>query len=533
VQISNVVRAAPRDAEGGPAKGGMLGGLPLSHTAILEPEQDAACALRPLRPHQTSALEALRRSLMSGKRRVMIQGPTGFGKTLLAAHIIQRALDKGNRVIFTVPALSLIDQTCAAFRAEGIECVGIMQGDHPGTDAEQPVQVGSVQTFARRQKPDAAIVLSDEAHLAFKWVHEWMADPAWSKVPFIGLSATPWTKGLAKHYDDLIVAATTGNLIRDGFLSPFVVFAPSEPDLSGVKTVAGDYHEGQLAERCNTTKLVGDVVETWQARGEDRPTLVYGVNRAHAEHLQQRFVEADVAAEFIDCFVEREDRERIFGRFRSGETRIICNVATLAVGIDLDVRCIVDARPTKSEMRFVQTIGRGLRTAPGKDKLIVFDHGGNALRLGLVTDIHHDRLDDGAPRRASERGERSKPLPRLCEECKAVVAYGAKVCSACGTPMRAKTDVHHTDGELVEFGERRRGRHEPTLTEKSKFFGELKFIATVRGYSAGWAAHKYREKFLAWPNEPQVRGAMPSEPSLKTANWIRSRAIAFARRRSA
>jgi DNA repair protein RadD len=49
--------------------------------------------------------------------------------------------------------------------------------------------------------------------------------------------------------------------------------------------------------------------------------------------------------------------------------------------------CIVDARPTKSEIRFVQTIGRGLRTAPGKDKLVILDHAGNHLRLGMVTDI--------------------------------------------------------------------------------------------------------------------------------------------------
>ena len=157
-------------------------------------------------------------------------------------------------------------------------------------------------------------------------------------------------------------------------------------------------------------------------RGEDRPTLCYGVNRAHAEHLQQRFLEAGIAAEYIDCFTERADRERIFDRFRAGETRVICNVATLAIGLDLPMcSCIVDARPTKSEIRFVQTIGRGLRTAEGKDKLIVLDHAGNTLRLGLVTDIRHEHLDDGEPRRAGERGERSAPLPVLCDDCKAVM----------------------------------------------------------------------------------------------------------------
>ena len=98
------------------------------------------------------------------------------------------------------------------------------------------------------------------------------------------------------------------------------------------------------------------------------------------------------------------ERERIFRRFRVGEIRVIANVATMTVGVDLPmVSCIIDARPTRSEMCFVQTIGRGLRTAPGKDRLIVLDHAGNHIRLGCVTDLHHDRLDAGEPRRAGER----------------------------------------------------------------------------------------------------------------------------------
>lgn len=493
------------------------------------------CSLRPLRPHQERAIEALRVSLATGHRRPMLQAPTGFGKTLTAAHIIQRALDKGNRVIFTVPALSLVDQTVAAFAAEGIRSVGVMQGYHPATDAEQPVQVCSVQTLARRQKPDAAIVVIDEAHLAFKSIYEWMADPEWAGVPFIGLSATPWTCGLGKHFDDLIIAATTADLIRDGYLSPFVVFAPSEPDLAGVRTVAGDYHEGQLADACDTPTLVGDVVDTWLKRGEDRPTLVYGGNRVHAEHLQQRFVEVGVAAEYMDAFTERADRERALGRFRSGQTRIICNVGVLTVGMDLDVRCIVDARLTELETCCVQTIGRGLRTAEGKDKLIVLDHSGNALRLGLVTDIHHERLDPGERRKsACETKERAKPLPRLCQDCSAVLPQSAKVCPECGKIQEVRTDVEHRDGELVELGARPTKRNAASIfAEQEEFYGELKWIASVRGYAPGWASHKFRERFGVWPNDWQVRLAQPREPGLKTKNWLRSRAIAHAKAKAA
>jgi DNA repair protein RadD len=247
--------------------------------------------------------------------------------------------------------------------------------------------------------------------------------------------------------------------------------------------------------------------------------------------LAERFLEADVATEYMDGTTSREDREAIFTRFRSGETRIICNVGVLTTGVDLDVRCIIDAKPTKSRSLFVQTIGRGLRTASGKANLRIFDHAGNHLRLGMVTDIGQDHLDDGKERQsASQRArERSEPKPKLCEGCKAVVPRGSKECPCCGSFIHARTEVEAIDGELVELGSRRSGA--PTIADKAAFFSELRGYATVRGFNDGWASHKYRERFGIWPNDPRVKCATASAPSLKTKNWIVSRQIAFAKAR--
>ena len=88
-------------------------------------------------------------------------------------------------------------------------------------------------------------------------------------IPFIGLSATPWSRGLGKYYDDVLIAATTKDLIEQGYLSKFKVFAPSEPNLEGVRTVAGDFHESELAEAVDKPALVGDVIQTWLDRGEN------------------------------------------------------------------------------------------------------------------------------------------------------------------------------------------------------------------------------------------------------------------------
>jgi DNA repair protein RadD len=481
--------------------------------------------LRPLRRHQERALDALRASLAAGHRRPMLQAPTGFGKTLTAAHIIQRALDKGKRVAFTVPAISLIEQTVAAFEAEGIRCLGVMQGVHPRTDGRQPIQVCSVQTLARRRRPDVDLVIVDEAHQLHREVFRWMKDCP--SLPFIGLSATPWTRGLGKFYDDLIIAATTAELIREGYLSDFVVYAPSEPDLANVRTVAGDFHEGELAEAMDRPVVTGDIVATWRDRGENRPTFCFCVNRKHAQHVAERFLEVGVAAEYMDGTTPREDREAVFDRFRAGETRIICNVGVLTTGVDLDVRCISMARPTKSRILFVQTIGRGLRTAEGKDRLLILDHAGNHLRLGVVTDIGQDHLDDGTERQTAnpQTRERAKPLPTLCDECRCVIARDARVCSSCGADIRVRTDVESVDGELIELGARRGGAREPAVWEKRRFFSELLSLHKPH-HRPRWPDAMFRQKFGHWPNGYD-RVAM--EASIETRNWVRPRQIAYAK----
>ena len=357
-----------------------------------------------LHPHQARALMALKSSLLAGARRPMVQAPTGSGKTVLAVSMVTGALAKGNRILFVVPFLSLIEQTVAAFKAQGIDAVGVMQGYHWMTDGSQPVQVASIQTLQRRRLPSADLVIVDEAHRWFAFMGEWMARPEWQTVPFIGLSATPWTKGLGKHYDELIVAATTSELIELGFLSPFRVFAPAHPDLSGVKVVAGDYHEGQLSETMRQPVLVADTVSTWLKLGEDRPTLCFAVDRAHARKLTDQFEAAGVPTGYVDARTPIEERENIARRLREGQIKVIVNIATMTTGVDLDVRCIILARPTKSEILYTQIVGRGLRTAEGKQDCLILDHSDTTLRLGFVTDIHHEHLDDGRP------AEEQRPL---------------------------------------------------------------------------------------------------------------------------
>lgn len=479
-----------------------------------------------LRPHQERAIAMLRQSLSAGRRRPMLQAPTGFGKTLLAAAIVDGARRKGNRVLFCVPALSLVDQTVQAFYDEGLTDVGVIQGMHHMTDWSQPIQIASVQTLMRRKLPEAHVAIIDEAHRWFAFYEKWMADPEWLGKPIIGLSATPWAKGLGKHYDDLLIAATTGELIDAGYLSRFRVFAPSHPDLSGVRTVAGDYHEGDLSGAMDKPPLVADIVETWLKRGENRSTLCFAVDRAHAKHLQAQFEAAGVTTGYIDAFTEIAERHEIERKFHASEIKVVCNVGCLTTGIDWDVRCIVLARPTKSEMLFVQILGRGLRTAEAKEDCLILDHSDNHLRLGFVTDIHHTEMHDGNPV-IKEQREQKTPLPKECPKCHFVKPAKVHICPCCGYKPEKVSEVEVQDGELLELDPRAK---KASIAEKQLWYSMLLSIAQQRGYRGGWVANQYKQKFKVWP---RGLSEIATEPTPEALSFVKSRMIAFAKGRKA
>jgi DNA repair protein RadD len=479
-----------------------------------------------LRPHQAKAIEMLRQSLGSGKRRPVLQAPTGFGKTLLAAAVVEGALAKKKRVIFTVPALSLVDQTVKAFWDDGVRDVGVIQGTNVMTDWSRPVQVASVQTLQRRPIAEADVVLIDECHRWFDFYAKWMTDPAWQSKPFIGLSATPWTRGLGQYFDDLIIAATPQDLISEGYLSPFRVFAPSHPDLTGVRTVAGDYDQGDLSGVMSDAPLVADIVDTWLQRAENRSTFCFAVDRAHAKHLQAKFAEAGVSTGYIDAYTPISERSEIERKFHDGNIRVVCNVGCLTTGIDWDVRCIVLARPTKSEILFVQIIGRGLRTSEGKEDCLILDHSDTHLRLGFVTDIHHDVLDDGRPRARSKACDRIR-LPKECPHCTFLKPPRTPNCPACGFKAEAVDKVEVADGELVEITGRRKRGDTASEDEQAAFYAQLMGYARAHGYAGGWAAHKFRDKFGVWPNDYKDVPAV--QPTPKVLSWIKSRQIAWAK----
>lgn len=483
---------------------------------------DSSAADLPLFPHQRKAIVMLKASLTAGNNRIVLQLPTGAGKTRIAAEIVIEARAKGKSVMFVVPAISLIDQTLEAFEAQGVDEVGVIQANHPRTHYGMPVQIASVQTLARGLKVPTDMVIVDECHVSYKVIREWMKREP-SKV-FIGLSATPWRKGMKDEWQDLVIPERMQALIDLKRLSPYHVLAASHPNLAEVHTKHGDFVQDELASVMSEARLIADVVETWLKEAQWRPTFVFAVDRAHARKLQQQFEAAGVMMGYCDKDIGRVERQIMLDQMAAGKLAGIINVATMTTGIDADVRCIVLARPTKSEMLFVQCVGRGLRTAPGKDHCLVLDHGDNHARLGFAAEIHHDQL---CGKKSPEKSIRKKPetieaKAVECIKCQYLKPPRVHQCLWCGFAPLPQSNIEFEEGELVEVKAKRLG------VDKQEFWSMALHLAGGRDKNRKFALSLYRQRFDDWPNGLADVAVCPS---IEFVSWEHSRRIAWAKKK--
>jgi DNA repair protein RadD len=233
-------------------------------------------------------------------------------------------------------------------------------------------------------------------------------------------------------------------------------------------------------------KLTADVVKTWLEKGEDRPTLAFCVDLGHARKLADEFNSKGVVCGYVDAYTDRRARNELGEAFRARHVQVICSVGTLTTGIDWDVRCIILARPTKSEILYVQIIGRGLRTGVGKDHCLILDHSDTTLKLGFVTDIHHGELDDGKPNRSAKTSVAEEKKPRECPSCKAL--KNTHICPSCGFAPQRQSQLKVRDGELVELTFRK-GKKD--LGQPQSVYSGLLWYGERQGYKPGWAAVQY------------------------------------------
>ena len=283
-----------------------------------------------------------------------------------------------------------------------------------------------------------------------------------------------------------------------------------------------DYVESELSGACSDPVLVADVVSTWCARGEGRPTVVFAVDCGHAHALRAEFEKAGVLVGYLDDKTSRLDRADLVKRLAAGEIKVVVNIDVLTAGFDCPaVSCIVLARPTRSHMRYVQAVGRGLRPAPGKADCLILDHSDTTATLGFITDIERDCLDDGSERGKCAGREQQAPLPKKCPSCAFLKPARVSVCPSCGFAPEVRRTIRCVDGDLIELT----GRRAVTSTIKFSWLtddelaGELQFYAAERQYKPGWAAVKFKALRDRWPPR-RISPNYVRPPAMELRSWI-------------
>ena len=489
-----------------------------------------------LRTHQTLAIELVKQSMRRGNKRVVMAAPTSFGKTLTAIKIMMGAVAKGKRVVFLVDRIKLVEQTLAACDSLGIEA-GVVQGDHWRTDYRMQIQIASSQTLKRRIEKfgtrmfDYDLVIHDECHTVFEWMQDIMF--RLSNIPWIGLSATPYSKGLGKYYQDLIVPITPRELLDGGYLTPVRYYGGATVSTKGIKTRriatgGSDFDPKALgAATEDDDKLTGDIVKNWMKYGDNRQTVAFCPSIKHSKYLCQMFRDAGVSAEHIDGYMELPEREILMAGHEAGEIKILSCSQLLNTGWDSPGTSVcIDAYPTRSPTVYQQRIGRIMRLADNKDFAVVLDHAGNFQRFGPAEDMVPESLDDGE-KKFNERDqltEKKEPKVRNCPACGQQMA---SLRCGCGYEVPMSERLESDDTMLEELTAAKKKDREWTTEQKSQFLGELQYYAQTRGFKPGWASNKYRDKMGVWPSkiQPKVAGYVSEE----TRRYIQHLNIRYAK----
>lgn len=371
------------------------------------------------RPYQETAIQAARTRIAKGVKRVLLNAPTGAGKTVIAAGVVQLAIAKGKKVLFLAHRRELIEQTVAKLVEGGVLNFGVIMAGNRLNNAAAPVQVASIQTLIRRELPEADLIFIDEAHRAAS--RSYLSVLAnYPGAAVLGLSATPERldgKGLDDIFDDMVVVETVPNLIGQGFLVRPTCYVGPTADLSGVKIKRGDYDETQLAEAMDKPKLVGDIVANWKRLAAGKRTAVFATGVEHARHITQEFSAAGVSAATVTGETPIAEREAIISDWRSGYIQVVTNVFVFVEGFDMpEMECVILARPTKSVSLYLQAVGRVMRPAVGKAGALVLDHAGCCQLHGAPHIEREWTLEGMAKKRKKDKDEAAGNL-RVCEAC--------------------------------------------------------------------------------------------------------------------
>lgn len=467
-----------------------------------------------LRPYQEEILVALREQFRQGKRSVVLYAPTGAGKTETAIALLNAARQKQNRSAMVLDRIVLVNQTSQRLDKYAIDH-GVTQSGHWRYRPYEYIQVCSAQTLERRGRMEnVSLLIIDECHATRRQTTEFIkANP---QVKVVGLSATPFTRGMGRTYDGIVSTVTTKQLVDQGVLVPLRVYIAKEIDMTGAKKVSGEWTVSEATDR--GMKIVGDVVAEWIAKtheiyGGPKKTIVFAAGVAHGIEMARKFSEHGYNFVCVSYLDDEEYKQQVIKDFEKPDSEIHGLIATdiLTKGFDNPQVCIgVSARPfSKSLSSHIQQMGRVMRGHAGKEFGVWLCFSGNYIRFREDWDdiyengVHSLSDDKEKPKKEKTKEEKEESK---CPECQALWEKGWKACGFCGYTRIRPSVVSSVPGEMQELGA-------ATKEEKQSFWSMLRYKVAIEGWSAGRAAHTYREKFGVWPRGlDDQKYLVPDEP---------------------
>lgn len=382
--------------------------------------------------------------------RILLQLCTGGGKTAIAGRVSHDAAAAKVPVLAIAHREELIEGLQKEFHEWGIP-TGILKSGYD-EDRGAIAQVASIQSLPGRELPPAGLVIIDEAHRSLADSYLW-AIAQYPNAKLLGLTATPCRtdgRGLGEVYQEMLVGPSMKWLIRNRYLSPYRVFNPgTNPDLSRVKIVAGDYSNAGLNKALNKPRIIGNLVTQWKKFALGRRTIVFAVNVEHSKAIAQQYREAGISAEHIDGDTPKEERRDILKRFKTGKTLVLVCCELYIEGVNIPgIECVQIARPTISLRIYLQMIGRGLRYVLGKT-LIILDHVGAIANpnFGLPDADRYWSLEGSPPPPAEAKF-------RKCRHCEALFFAGSPTCPlGHPAPTRKRNQIIITEASSAALEE--------------------------------------------------------------------------------
>lgn len=455
---------------------------------------DASAIERPrLRAYQEEFLAELSETCRDIRRRGLVPrvlgvSRTATGKTVSAAELMRRCRENGRRIAFVVRDRTLLDQTSRQLDRFGLTEHGVIAAGHKRSAPGAPIQVCSAQTLtARGEAPEADVLIFDEAHgIVCDTSRAIVA--AYPHATIIGLTATP-ERGDGQALGEasggvfnamVVVRVTFAELVAQGALVDCDVIGPT-----GGKA---------------TRELCEDPIVALKRHCHGKKTVIYGIDRAHADDLSQRAAAAGFRAASIDGSMSDAERDRLLKRIGLPASdpdaiNVLTNCDLLIQGWDCPpVEVGIIARGCEAWSTWIQICGRLLRPIPleqrhlfSKDRALIVDLRGNVFVHG----------HPGEEREFSLSGTASKPVDktpklRCCPKC-GLTLRATPVCRACGFQMPAPPRPvvkRQAMAPVVAVA---------TEAERRAFFEKCVREARRRGYNPKWASMRYLETFGRWP----------------------------------